>query len=672
MATLTCDHCGLPFRGTEENEAPHFCCSGCKLVYEITAKNSSANSFSESLPVPESLVVRWILSIILVMPLMLTAVTDYIEGSLPLWLHYLNFIAATAILLLLGKEHVIQLAGNRKSGHIGLAELILLGIVSSYGISVYHFITQNGPTFFETTGMLLVFYTASLLLDIYLKNRIHTESSLETLRDEMVEVKIDGEWRFQSADAVTKGDIIRVQQDQLIVFDGILTSSNALFHQHYLTGEEHLRTIRQGEHISSGLLPADVSIELRVERALKDSGLTRYLQEVDTTRESRSSLEHLSEKLGRMLLLTISLLAVGTFAITFYLIGLEEAIFRSLAVLLIGCPCTFSIATPAAFWIAQRQLFQKGIVLRKGSQILEKVSGSGTVVWDKTGTLTDSLSVSEIVYHPSAYTKEIIIGLIRSAELHSNHPVARAIKEWMNVNSGIYETFTMHPPEILAGAGIRSVTVDDKYELIIKASEATEESLEIIVNESHVATLMMTSSYRTSLPELFRKLKRDQISSIVLTGDPQPRSDLVNNTDLESYKYGLSPNEKLHMVEQLKSRSSDTILFVGDGINDLGAMAASDIAVAVSNSNTATLQEADVLIHSSDLNAIQYLIGLSRKTIRTIHGNFLWTIIYNIAGIILAMAGFLHPIFAVLIMMISSFSVTIHSLRLKAYRSESN
>lgn len=659
--TVNCTHCGLPFKDDHSDAEHHFCCSGCELVYQITGDSGQQTKSSTSF-LPESLVIRFVLAFILTMPLMLIAVTDYIEPSIPYWMHLLSFGGATAVLLLLGKEHILQLKSDIGHRKFGLSSLILIGVISSYTISVFHFLTELGPTFFETTAMLMVFYTGSILIDIYLKNKIKAETNIDKSSTSLVEKRVDNSWSYVPVTDISPGDIIRTAPYQPVPCDGKLHSEAVLLSQVHLTGESDLITATPGQEISSGSFSTDHYAEIEVSRPYTSSRLYQYLLEADQSLANRSHLEDLSDRLSIWLLIAISSIAVVTFIYSYLQIDLYEALFRSLAVLLIGCPCTFSIATPAAFWITHRQLFNKGIVLKKGNQLLELLSQTRSILFDKTGTLTDELTVDYVQFHERNFSKSEITSFILSLESGSEHPVARAIKNWARDRT--YTAIPLDRVEILPGKGLKGVHTATDDIVILQTSSGEQFYIECLINGVSEAEFTLKNPWRSEALDLFDHLKKQDISSYIVTGDPRSVDELEKHPSLSGYYKGCSPEEKNQILKSIRNNTQGKLAFVGDGINDVGAMASADISVALSSGSLEAASKADILIHNDALSALRYLLEISKKALRTVKLNIGWSVIYNIFGITLAVMGLLHPVFSVSIMMISSIFVTFQSLRL--------
>lgn len=658
MSTVRCSHCGLPHNSNHPDKQVHFCCSGCEMVYEI---NNTSDTGETPSNLPESLVIRFIIAAVLTMPLMLIAAADYWDQALPTAFHIIGLVGSTTVLLLLGKEYLLNFQRDLKQRKVGLVTLIFIGILSSYSISLIHFSTGHGPVFFETTAMLMVFYSLSLIIDIYLKNRIKAQTSVDDTENQFVEIKgQDDTFSIYPVSSVERGDILRFAPYQPLSVDGVLTSASALISTEYISGEPAPSQFIYDDEITAGSFSTDISILVRASTTFKESSLQRYLRESVNTAGHKHRLEEVSEHISRWLIAGVTTIAATTFFLSLYSYNLNEAIFRSLAVLLIGCPCTFAIATPAAFWITQRNLFNHGIILKKGTYLLDVLRRSRQIVLDKTGTLTDALSVESVDFVKSDSDQQLIVDYLLSLEVSSEHPVARAIQSWAHFHDRNYTYLPLTKTEIMPGEGVKAY--HEGSDTWVKVIQQKGGEISCYLNENEVARITLTAPWKDHLFDTLQILHDRGFTIHILTGDRTPRPELMNSSLIHSYQYGMTPNQKQEYVTDLKAKSMSPVIFVGDGVNDVGAMASSDASITLSNGSMHARSEGDVFIFRKSFHQIVYLLSLSKRAIRSIHLNFIWAVVYNIIGVALAAFGYLHPFFSVVIMIFSSLLVTINSL----------
>jgi cation transport ATPase len=360
--------------------------------------------------------------------------------------------------------------------------------------------------------------------------------------------------------------------------------------------------------------------------------------------------------------------------------GWTIGLFHAMAVLLIACPCALGLATPLALWAALGCLASRGFVAR-GADSIERLASVDTAVFDKTGTLTHSeASLVEVVVDPTTeHDEKAIRSLVRQVERVANHPIAAAFLELQDGQPG---RFSIRSTSLIPAVGVTAEVVDRELQKPLQIQIGTADGLaspgdpgvvelkkklvtetearEIlaVVDGTPVLLARVSERFRQSWQVAHEKLHEQGIRTVVMTGDVEERA---RSSGADVLLAELLPEEKLDHVRRLQ-REGHRLVFVGDGVNDAAALAASDVGIGLQSGTDLAFEVADLAWFGTDLNAIPRAIDAARETLATIRGNLVFALAYNVVGVVVAAAGWLHPVAATLLMTCSSLVVTWRSL----------
>jgi Cu+-exporting ATPase len=358
-----------------------------------------------------------------------------------------------------------------------------------------------------------------------------------------------------------------------------------------------------------------------------------------------------------------------------------QAMINAIAVLIIACPCALGLATPTAIMVGTGRGASVGVLI-KNAESLERAGSITTVVFDKTGTITEGKPTVTDVIQFNDFTNEELMMLSASVEHKSEHPLSKAIVEYAekkNISLQDVESFLASP-----GFGITG-KVSGKNVVIGKEAIMRESLVNISVAEETVSRLQqegktvvyvgvqrklagiiaIADTVRESSKEAILKLKAMNINIALLTGDNKITAEAIaKEVGITTVIANVLPKDKAEYIKQLQS-NNEIVAMVGDGINDAPALAQANVSLAMASGTDVAMETADVALMRHDLTAVVRAITLSRNTIRTIKQNLFWAFIYNVIGIPLAAFGMLSPTFAAGAMAFSSVSVVSNSLRLK-------
>jgi Cu+-exporting ATPase len=339
----------------------------------------------------------------------------------------------------------------------------------------------------------------------------------------------------------------------------------------------------------------------------------------------------------------------------------SEAFTAAVAVLIIACPCALGLATPTALMVGTGRGAQLGIVIR-GPEVLEQTRRVGTILLDKTGTVTEGrMELADIALLNGA-TRADVLRLAGGLEAASEHPVARAIVRAAAGEVGALpgvEGFRNEP-----GIGVTGTVEGHAVEV-----GRTNGAITVAWDGAPRARLTVRDTVKPTSARAISELKALGLRPVLLTGDGRETAERVaREVGIERVVADVRPGDKVGEVERLQA-GGEVVAMVGDGVNDAPALARADLGLALGTGTDVAIEASDLTLVSGDLRAAVDAIRLARRTLRTIKGNLFWAFAYNVAAIPLAVAGLLNPIVAAAAMACSSLFVVGNSLRLRRFRS---
>lgn len=482
----------------------------------------------------------------------------------------------------------------------------------------------------------------------------------------------DGREEEVDVASLTPGDVIVVRAGERIAADGEIEGGASSIDESSITGEPLPRDKSTGDEVFSGTLNGTGWLRVRVMRAGSETTLARVVELVEEAKQRQAPVERLADRYAKYFL--PALLLAG--ALTFYF---TRDWLRTVAVLIVACPCALILATPTAMVAAIGGLARRGILVR-GGNILQQTAKVDTVVFDKTGTITEGrFEIVQVLALDRS--EDALLGLAASAERASDHTLARVIVE----NAERRGISVAEPDEArvlpgrgvecrLAGRTIRAGNaaflaehgVAHTASLLSEADRLGATAVLVAENDRLVGAILLRDRIREGVREATARLASLEISHVVmLTGDRRRAAEVIaREVGIEHVEAELLPEHKLDRVRELAARGR-TVAMVGDGINDAPALAAATVGVAVAGASDITAEAADVVYLPRSLERLPILFDVSRRAMQTAWQNiFLFAGVVNGVAVILCATGQVGPIGAAFTHQISSFLVMMNSLRL--------
>jgi Cu2+-exporting ATPase len=556
-----------------------------------------------------------------------------------------------------------------RSLHMDLPIAIALaaGLVSG----AVNTIRDAGPVYFDGLSVLILLLLAGRFLQ-QRTQRMATDSA--ELRHAVAPLSarvVDGPvTRELPVEALTPGMILDVRAGESFGADGVVVSGRSSVNVALLTGESRPEAVDEGARVFAGTLNVASPLRVRVEESGEASRIARLLRAVEDGARRRAPVVLLADRMAGVFVAAVLALAALTFVIK-WRIAPAHALDDAIALLIVTCPCALALATPLAMTVAMGRAAARGMLI-KGGDALELLASPGTLVLDKTGTLTEGATMLMAWAGPD-WVKPLVLGL----EGGSSHPIADGFRRaWPTVaaapvsdarhvaGAGLEGTVNgrrlrIGSPRFVAEASAR-VSADARSAM--DASPAAT-PVHIAVDGEVVAVAAIGDRVRADARQSLDALRARGWRTVMLSGDAQDVVSAIAQTlhfapgDAVG---GASPEDKVAFVNRLKARG-ERVVMVGDGVNDAAAIAASHVGIGVHGGAEACLASADIYLTRPGLAPLVELTDGARRTMRVIRRNIAFSLAYNVIGASLAIAGVLTPLVAAVLMPASSLTVVLAS-----------
>jgi Cu+-exporting ATPase len=461
------------------------------------------------------------------------------------------------------------------------------------------------------------------------------------------------------------GDLILIKTGEQVPIDCKILWGDVHVNEALLTGESKPIHKIKKDALIGGSIITEGTVKAQVTAVGKDTVLSNILTLVKQAQGEKPPIQQMADKISAVFVPAVLGIAVLTFLINYYTFDISgsSSLMRSIAVLVISCPCAMGLATPAAIAVGLGRAAKHGILFRNAKS-LELFKSITTVVFDKTGTLTKGeMSISK---WKTSIDENLFKQLVFSLEKFSNHPIAKTITiEWK-----INNTINWKKIEEIKGLGMKAEDTEGNIFLLGSykiAAAQTEDSSHIaylLQNEKLVGWFDMDDEIRPEAKEVISYLHSKNIQTILLSGDSLERTKKIADIlGIDKVFAEKTPEEKLQIIGDLKSQTP--VAMVGDGINDAPALAKATIGISMSDATQLAVQSAQVVLMNRGIQHLPLALGLGKHTFKTIKGNLFWAFIYNIVAIPIAAAGLLQPGLAALAMGFSDVVLAINSIWLK-------
>lgn len=503
-----------------------------------------------------------------------------------------------------------------------------------------------------------------------LENLIKMSPTTALIRRDGTEVEVP-------IDEVKIGEIVLVKPGDKIPVDGTVTSGHSAVNQATITGESIPVEKSPGDHTFAGTLNEQGALEIKVEKIAEDTTLAHLIELVEEAQEKKAPIQNVADRFTTYFLPIMAVLASSVFAATYFTLGFEIALARTVTVLLVACPCALAIAVPVAVAGTIGNASMNGIIIKGGTHI-EKLKDVKLVAFDKTGTLTVGEPKIVEVKTLSGYSEEDTIKYAAIAEKFSEHPlskavIAKAAEMGMKVPDPTdFKTIPGHGVDalyrnkhILIGRKMMEAEISEEAnQLMSMVENEGKTAIPVALDKDVIGVVVVADTVRANSLEAIQRLKRLGVKTAMITGDNMlTAKSIAAQIGIDEFHAELLPEQKVDIVKELKK--GNVVAMVGDGVNDAPALANSDVGFAMGAAGSdVAVETADVALLGDDLTKVEYAISLSRKAFTRMKGNIVYAFIWNIVALSLAAFGVLNLVLAVILAEAGCISVVINSATL--------
>jgi Cu+-exporting ATPase len=595
----------------------------------------------------------------------------------------LEFALATPVLFGPGREIFARAWRLAQQKSANMDSLIALGAGAAYLYSLPGLFRPQHHVYFEAAAGIVGF----VLLGRFLEERAKGQASeairkLIELQAETAVVLRDGEEQVVPIDRVVVGDLLRLRPGDRIPADGLLVCGSSAVDEAMLSGESLPVSKRPGDKVHAGCLNGNGTFTLRVTAVGADTVLAGIVRLVDHAQGSKLPVQKLADRISARFVPAVG--GIAALTLGGWLLARAHpatALAHAIAVLLIACPCALGLATPTAIMVGTGEAARRGIYIRNG-EALETASSLTTVVFDKTGTITEGKPAVTDFIAVEGVDEANLLARLAGAEAGSEHFLARAISAWCLARGA--EPAACSDFAAIPGRGVRAhceglpmlignaalleeagVSCSAQQPQAAAFAEQGKTPVFVAVDGRIAALLAIADQPRQGAREAIASLHRLGIETVMATGDlAAVAQHIARQVGIERVIARATPAMKLELIRELQQQGK-RVGMIGDGINDAPALTAADVGLAIGGGADIALEAADITLAGGDIARVALTIQLSRQTMRIIRQNLFWALGYNVVAIPIAAAGRLNPMVASAAMAFSSVSVVANSLRLQ-------
>lgn len=572
---------------------------------------------------------------------------------------WLMFSFSLPVVLYSAKDYFISAFKGLKSKILNIDVPIALGISVLFIRSATEVIFDLGSGFFDSLTGLIFF----LLIGKFFQQKTYSFLSFE--RDfksyfPIAVTKINKDTSEENTQIydIVKGDRLLIRNNELIPVDGVLINGDATIDYSFVTGESVAVEKNSGDKIFAGGKQLNGIIEMEVLKSVSQSYLTQLWSNDVFNQENTSKFKSLTDNISKRF--TVFVLSIATVATLFWLFtDASKALNVFTAVLIIACPCAIALAAPFTLGNLLRILGKKKFYLKNAS-IIEKMAKIDTIIFDKTGTLT-STKKNEIKYDGKSFSIQEK-AVIQNAVRISNHPLSRMLYDTFGnvdqIELDVYNEIVGKGIEAIAN-GISIKIGSQSFVEDCPKGIQFETAIHISIDGVYFGKYVFKNSYREYMKRLFIKLKNNYNLSI-LSGDNEGEKEYLEKRlpSKVQFLFDQKPEDKLSYIKSLQEKGNK-VLMIGDGLNDAGALAQSNVGISLSENINVFSPACDAILDANKFKNIATYLEMSKKAIQIIKYSFVLSLCYNVIGLYFAVTGQLEPVIAAILMPLSSITIVV-------------
>ena len=608
----------------------------------------------------------------------------------------ISLFILTSIVIFIGKDVIKNGYKNLIHKTPNMDTLVTIGVLASYIYSIFGtvMIVTKGEIgyleslYFESAAIVLFFIKIGKYIEG--KNKDKTKEALQQLMSitpNHATIIRDGKEKIVTLDEIEKGDFVVAKPGEKIAVDGEVADGLTHVNESFITGESTPVKKEKGSKVIAGSINYEGTIKYKAEKIGKESTVSEIVRLVVEATNTKAPIAKVADKISGYFVPTIIVIAILAFIMWLAISkNVAFAINIFVTVLVVACPCSLGLATPLAIVIASGRASKNGILVKQ-SEAFENASKIKTVCFDKTGTLTKGELTLSKIYNYSEIEDEKILKIVAEIEKKSEHPIARAIVNFVEQNEENLDEVKEF--KSIVGYGVTANFKDEKYlignkklmlenNIFVNDKEKDEENLVqegnsilyVAKNNQLLALIGVKDTIKPESKKIIKDLKEQNINVVMLTGDNEKTAKAIaKELGIDRVIANVLPKQKAEEIKKLKEKG--LVMMCGDGINDSVSLVTSDVGVSMSGGTDIAMDSAEVVLMTDNLEKIEEFINISKQTIKNIMQNLFWAFFYNICmipiacGILIPVGVKMNPMIAAFSMTISSLTVVLNALRLK-------
>lgn len=598
-----------------------------------------------------------------------------INDQLRYFFWWMSLILSTPIVFYSGQAFFKPAWRDLKQKQIGMDLPVSLSIILAYSGSVWAVVSNTGHIYFDSVTMFIALLLGGRLLELSARHKAGEMSEALTRLVPAVAHRMepDGSVTVIPAFDLVEGDRVLIRPGDAIPADGVVLEGESSVNAAMVTGE----SVPEGKYPGASLVAGTINMEspmvLSVQKVGQDTMVSSIVRLIDRAQAQKPKIAEIADRFARKFV--IALLAItAAVTIAWLIIDPAKAFWVAVAILAITCPCSLSLATPAAIAVAVGRMTRNGLLVTRG-YAMESMARATHVVFDKTGTLTDGHLTLQRVEPLSDFTEADLLRWAGSLEQQTEHPVGQAITRAAQQQGGL---LPVQDVQNFPGRGMRG-TVEGRQiavgnqrllqEIGVPMPEVmtahTDLAVLVVVNDTLAGVLYLSDNLRPDAIEALQEIRNLGLTAVILSGDhPERVALMARSLGVDQAYGGLLPAEKLDHLQKLQQEGA-VVLMVGDGINDAPVLSQSQVSMAMGGGTVIAKHSADIVLINDQLQQIPYGLRYARRVLANIHQNLWWSVIYNAVAIPLAATGLVQPWMAAIGMSLSSILVVGNALRLR-------
>lgn len=594
-----------------------------------------------------------------------------------------TMLALTTVVMALSARPFAQSAwASFKKHHSNMDTLVAIGTATAYFYSIYAMITGQA-VFFESAAFVTTFVLLGQVFEEKMRNNAsEAVEKLVNLQAKEAEVLRNGKYVKVPLSEVAVGDQIRVRPGEKIAVDGVIESGSSTIDESMVTGESMPVTKKVGDHVIGSTINNTGTFVFKASKVGNDTMLAQIVELVKKAQNSHAPIQNLTDRVSDIFVPVVLILAIATFLVWYVFLGatLAHALIFAVSVVVIACPCALGLATPTALMVGTGRGAKMGILIKNG-EVLEKVNEVKTIIFDKTGTVTNGTpEVTDVVGD-----RDQVLRVAASLEQSSEHPLATAITKAAQKADIAPDTVTNFTA--VEGKGVKAqlngktalvgnekllddLAIDEQWQNAMMDLQKAAKTVVVVALDNRVIGLIaIQDAPKPTSKAAIAELKAQGLQPVMLTGDNHVVAKAIaRQVGIDTVIAEVLPRDKAERVKNFQKTGK--VAFVGDGINDAPALSTADVGIAMGSGTDIAIESGGIVLVKNDLRDVAKALELSRKTFNRIKLNLFWAFIYNVLGIPVAAGVFylagiiLSPELAGLAMAFSSLSVVTSSVLL--------